>query len=177
MLGHHFEMIEDFYGDERAERSGVLKIRHIREGLAVLNEMPDIAEVTKAAYCIHPIIQSDADFLAELQNRNLQHARSDVLMLAVEYRSVANSYLSKDYWNFLSDHIARVELVMKLNLNNHVAHMLIADKIQNCKDFERYNQDVENAGTLHHYFRDWLHLLNVEEDDYQRMVEIMDNVT
>jgi hypothetical protein len=47
------ELITQFYGDRKAERSGVPLINHIHEGLWILESM-NASRVTKQGWCLHP---------------------------------------------------------------------------------------------------------------------------
>ena len=47
--------------------------------------------------------------------------------------------------------------------------MLIADKVENRKDFERYHWDHSNAARLTEYFREWLTALGISEDRYMEL--------
>lgn len=72
----------------------------------------------------------DPDIKAFWENdKNFENINPRVLLLAVEYRNIANGYLS-----FMP---SRPEV--KLSPIDDVNKMLIADKIQNRKDFENYH--------------------------------------
>src|SRR6185295_15909991 len=93
----HYQAIQAFYGDRRTKRSGVLYIQHINEGLLVL-DLIDATQHARQAYCLHPIVQGDTELLTAFQPSSLlYHYLIDLyaLALAMEYRWVANSYLSQ----------------------------------------------------------------------------------
>jgi hypothetical protein len=55
--------------------------------------------------------------------------------------------------------------------------MLIADKVQNRKDFERYHRDTHpRARDLDHYFRNWLIALRVTETRYHELARRIDEI-
>jgi hypothetical protein len=56
----HYRLIEEYYRGRRANRSGLPYINHIHEGLRVL-EIIGAGDMTRAAFCIHPIVQSDEE--------------------------------------------------------------------------------------------------------------------
>lgn len=139
--------IRDYYGDQRTKRSNVKLINHIDEGIEILNSI-GASQETIDAYCLHPLLQSDEDF-----NKNLSLDYSEIsskaLILAVEYRRVANSYLST------------------MNMNNFVGFtnkeirdMLYADKLQNEKDFKLYHESThKRSKELRVYFDNWINIL------------------
>ena len=149
------ELIKSFYGEQLTARSGVKLINHIYEGLKILDFI-DAAEVSKRAYCLHPILQSDEAFNAN-KSSNFAGINTEALILAMEYRRVANSYLSKatkaDFIGFSCP---------------EVREMLIADKVQNYKDFLLYHKDSHpRAAELDEYFNNWFDLLGVDYNKYK----------
>jgi hypothetical protein len=155
-----FTTIKLHYGDQVANRSQVPLIKHIIEGLFVLDAIGSNA-VTKAAYCLHPILQSDNDFVSH-KIGFIPAELIDAAILAMEYRRVANSYLSKnkkeDFVGFSCP---------------EVKQMLIADKIQNYKDFLKYHKAThERSKELNEYFNNWFNILNI---DYEEMVILILN--
>jgi hypothetical protein len=116
------------------------------------------------------------------------------MLLGVEYRSTANNYLS---FKSATEQI-------KLSPITDVNHMLVADKVQNRKDFEIYHKGAPlgrsdvvlcdadvltvasraRPGThprsdrLDEYFRQWLDALGVSEEQYQALrLEILERTT
>lgn len=149
-----YKLIQEKYGDQRAKRSGVPLIYHIDEGGYILNKL-NADEITKDAYYLHPLLQSDGD-LKETFYFNESPIPLKSLILAMEYRATANSYLSK---NLLSAY--------KSSPLPEVNQMLIADKIQNYKDFMKYHHDKhEKSKELFKYFHNWFKLLNIKIDDW-----------
>ena len=154
---NEYRIISDIYSDKIATRSGVKLINHIDEGLYILDKI-GASDVAKRAYCLHPIVQDDES----LKNNKhlLKNIDSDVIIASIEYRSVANDYLSKRDIKSLDE--------IKLSPLKDVNDMLIADKIQNRKDFELYHLGKhERSSQLDQYFKNWLNKLGVSENDYQ----------
>lgn len=157
--------MQRFYGEGRAARSGVWFMNHIDEGLAVLGDL-GASEAAKKAYCLHPLFQADAD-LASWAPRSGE-ATSDpyVLLLALEYRNIANAYLSR----------REIEGVGEIALGplREVHDMLRADKVQNYKDFLLHHAATHaRAAKLDRYFRLWLERLGISREAfagwYQRL--------
>jgi hypothetical protein len=167
----HYQAISTFYSDRRAKRAGVLYIQHVNEGLLVL----DAIEATlpaRQAYCLHPIVQGDTELATAFQPTSVLYQypiELYALALAMEYRWVANSYLSQRTIHSLDD--------IQLSPFVDVQQMLIADKVQNRKDFDRYHRDTHpRAQALDHYFRNWLAALGITETRYQELVQHIDDV-
>ena len=156
--------ILDFYGDKKAKRSQVPLINHIDEGLYIMNKI-NASETAKKAYCLHPLIQSDealSENYALLSDIDVQ-----VVIALTEYRSVANEYLSKRQIERIDD--------IRLSPLKEVNDMLIADKIQNKKDFELYHKGIHpRSAELDLYFNNWLRRLNVNDDFYRECADYME---
>lgn len=150
-ISREMDMISAYYADKRASRSKVPLINHIDEGLAVLNFI-NASTSSRAAFCLHPMAQADADLTAN-QKVLYERVSGDVLMLVMEYRSVANAYLSHRSISHINE--------IKLSPLKEVNDMLIADKVQNYKDFIRYHHGTHpRSDALHVYFRNWLERLS-----------------
>lgn len=157
-----FRSIQDLYKDSCAKRSGVPLLNHIEEGLQILHNLD--ADVTTAqAYCLHPIFQDDKNlklafenwgFVASACETRYGHT-SKPFILTMEYRWVANNYLSKDY---------DPNKKPKLSVLPEVNQMLIADKLQNFKDFLHHKDKYDNKDILQKYFVQWLAELEITQD-------------
>ena len=165
-----YQTIEAYYGNKIAERSGVHMMNHIDEGLFILSQL-GASELSKRAYCIHPCIQGDEDlkvFYNQTYPSNPDAWDARVLMLATEYRNIANAYLS---------HCTSRE-DFALSPLDDVNTMLIADKVQNRKDFEIYHKNTHpKSQRLSEYFGQWLRRLNISEEQYEQLVLKMNTKT
>lgn len=151
-----YDAVTAFYGDRRARRSGQHLMNHIDEGLFVLRQI-DAGPAVRDAWCLHPLVQADADLRHTWAEGRLDGLEPAAVALAMEYRHVANGYLS---------HHARPADWPRSPLPE-VQQMLVADKVQNRKDFERYLRgDVPNGDRLDVYFGEWLDALGVDEARY-----------
>lgn len=159
-----YRLVANFYGKAVANRSQVPLINHIDEGLSVLDEIGASIDAMQA-WCIHPMLQEDTDLEAQFSYvaRNVESA---VVMLAMEYRSVANEYLSGEVGKGHS---------IRLSPLNDVNDMLIADKVQNRKDFYTYHYGTHpRSAELEQYFKEWLTELCIDEDRYLELCAVID---
>lgn len=177
MVHEHLDIIKKFYGDSRAKRSGIPLINHIIEGLDILQYL-NASDMVKSAWCIHPIIQSDNDLIRELNRKMLHTADSSAILLAVEYRNIANSFLSRHVGNTQLSSIQlhvndRLREILNTTHSETVRLMLIADKVQNFKDFiKQPPHTYHNADELNRYFRIWLYrILQLTKDDHNSILE------
>ena len=139
-----YTLIKNYYGDKVTKRSGVKLMNHINEGLTILNNL-DAEQFVLDAYCLHPLFQSVDDFNKNI-NLDLNNIDPKALILAIEYRRVANSYLS---------HMKPENFVGFTN--NYIKQMLYADKVQNEKDFRIYHEGKHpRSKELREYFDYWL---------------------
>lgn len=164
-----YKYIDSFYGSNVAKRSGVPFMNHIDEGLAILH-LIGASDSAKKAYCLHPIYQPDELIpiygTKDMRDINVFGINANVIVNAVEYRHTANNYLSTREINSLDDII--------LSPLKDVNDMLIADKIQNRKDFELYHEGTHpRSKELSQYFKNWLQRLNISEDQYQDFKKIL----
>lgn len=162
---HEYDIIARHYKYQKANRSQVPYMNHIDEGLAILHWI-NASDEAKKAYCLHPIYQSDADLKSAFNQIELLQIDQKVLILAMEYRNIANAYLSPRNIDTSYD--------IQLSPLKDVNDMLIADKIQNRKDFELYHKNNHpRSKELTQYFNNWLERLGVSESDYKRYKEML----
>lgn len=167
-----YQMIKEFYGDRRAERSGVLLINHINEGIEILNRY-GADDTVKEAYAAHPLFQSNDD----LRDNFFLANKLDplVVLYIMEYRNIANGFLSNQVgtgpnaWGRVEEY-ARKPLMLSPVVPVNV--MLVADKVQNRKDFLKYHQATHaRSRELDFYFNLWLSALDISEAKYQELVK------
>jgi hypothetical protein len=150
-----YNLIAKYYSDTKAKRSGLYYINHIEEGIYILEKIGADSD-TISAWCIHPMMQSDDDFKNFYENNLFKNIPSNILLLGAEYRNIANAHLSRHY-----------KKIPKLSSITQVNEMLIADKIQNKKDFECYVRHADNAQRLCEYFDEWFCALNISQKTYE----------
>ena len=141
--------IKAFYGDRIAKRSGFKLMRHIEEGLNILDSI-GASSKAKKAFCIHPLVQN---------NEGPEVGASEAYDLACEYRDRANAYLCKPD----TDKVNTVADVFKLvgPMSKDCRDMLVADKRQNFADFiiAHYRKHPRSK-ELFLYFQLWLAYLD-----------------
>jgi hypothetical protein len=147
--------IERAYGTRTAQRSGVPLMRHIDEGLAVLARI-GASEAAMRAFCIHPLVQADGDLARNIDELPAIASDPRVVALALEYRNIANATLSHRAIDGAAD--------IPLSPLPEVNAMLIADKVQNRKDFILHHRGTHpRSDALDRYFKLWLERLGVSE--------------
>lgn len=159
-----YNIVTNFYEGKSAERSGIPYMNHIDEGIVIMKEL-GASDDAIGGYCLHPLVQSQLDFMDRITEEDsiLDGAPPKQLLLAVEYRHTANSFLSPKTNNITRAEV--LELHSKVHNNEALKHMLVADKIQNQKDFLLYHYGIhENSDTLDTYFKMWLNdILEVDQ--------------
>jgi hypothetical protein len=157
-----YQKISEFYRGNVTSRSGIEFMNHIDEGLYILERL-GASDIAKKAYCLHPIFQSDSSLEQNFNLKFISPLRNPlVIVAAIEYRSVANEYLSTK----------KIENIEEIRLSplKDVNDMLIADKIQNRKDFELYHLGKhERSDELDEYFKNWFKRLQITEEFYQEI--------
>jgi hypothetical protein len=161
-----YKLISAHYGERVAKRSSVPLMNHINEGLVVLDCI-NATDYAKRAFCLHPLLQADEDLKAKFYIV-ANACDPNVIMLAMEYRNIANA--------FLSDKMdAPYEIPVKLSPLWEVNDMLVADKVQNRKDFITYHKGThERSGQLDLYFIKWLEALDISESVYEHLCTKID---
>ncbi len=170
---HSYDLVSKFYEGRSAARSGVPYMNHIDEGIVIMTEIGASVDAI-GAYCLHPLVQSHVDYMDRLkpEDEYLDGVDPRQLMLAMDYRSRANAFLS-----YKIDRITDAE-VATLNAylwkTRDVRDMLIADKVQNYKDFLKYHLLThERSEKLDKYFKTWLNdILDVY--NYQSLVKLIE---
>lgn len=144
-----YAAISRFYGDRKATRSKVRLMKHIDDGLVILESI-NASPWAMFAWCLHPIFQEDK-YLKKVDDITLRNCHWYSVMLAMEYRATANAYLSH-----MSPRVPDLSPLKDVN------DMLIADKKQNYADFMKYHRKThKRAKELESYFHLWFTALGV----------------
>ena len=152
-----YKLISSHYGTRTAKRSQVPLINHINEGLVILEKI-SATEDSKQAFCLHPLLQADDD-LSKNFEMVVDAVSSRVILLTMEYRNIANAWLSDK---------ALVKEGPKLSPLLEVNDMLVADKVQNYKDFIAHHQGThERSRELTIYFERWLEALKITTSSFE----------
>lgn len=164
---HEYEVVSKFYGRRRARRSGVLLMNHIDEGLVILDEI-GASELAKRGFCLHPLFQENSALVSTFEQ--LPEVDPRALLLAVEYRWVAN--------NYMSHHQSRAPQEIELSPLKDVNDMLIADKVQNYKDFLIYHLGTHpRSARLDQYFRQWLERLGISKERFKELGVLLKEIS
>lgn len=172
-----FEAISQFYGDRKAERSGLPLINHIVEGLAIMAAHapgePYLFDAMQA-FCLHPLLQNDEQ-LKEFHHLMRFHDPMAVLF-AMEYRWRANNWLSDkvrfEYYGDGGKPLLRSTGKPEPGEISAVHLMLVADKVQNYKDFLTHHSEThERRHELTAYFKAWLEELGIDNADFEYLKE------
>jgi hypothetical protein len=156
-----YRAVEQFYGDRTTKRSGVPLMHHIDEGLAVLATI-GARDVTMRAFCLHPLLQDDQQLVTKLQRLTELTDSVHVVAYAMEYRRIANA----------APHTKPLATADEIPLSPlpEVQQMLVADKIQNCKDFIMHHRGSHRrSAELDHYFKLWFERLRVTAADFAEL--------
>lgn len=157
--------IEEFYGNRTAARSGVPLMNHINEGTRILEAIgADPAAIL--AYRLHPIYQNDSDL--EDNYRSLLNRPQLVVLYIMEYRNIANASLSDIVFRNNNKDWCPLELRRQIKISplEQVNKMLIADKVQNWKDFKQFHLGKHaRSDELDFYFRSWFRVLGISEGE------------
>ena len=155
-----YKIISEIYGNSVAKRSGAPLINHINEGLVVLKNL-GTSLYAQEAYMVHPITQNNEYF--DKYHHRLYELNGRTVLYAMEYAKTANNWLC-----------GMPRPKTPLSSIFEVNQMLVADKIQNRKDFEIYHKAThENSAALDQYFKDWLEVLCVPEEAYRYHVDLI----
>lgn len=157
--------VKKFYGEKKTARSKVPLINHIKEGLTVLEYLGSDFD-TKAAFCLTPLFMDDENFKKSGKEFIARHGYRKTVMLAIEYRGLANAYLPEHTLPDTGIHISPLR---------EVNHMLIAGKIQRRRDFEIHHKAThKRANRLEEYFDDWLRALSISKNKYKLIKEYLE---
>lgn len=158
-----YSLISKYYGDRKATRSQVFLMNHIDEGCAILEEI-GASVYAKEAFIAHPLVQLDPDLLTNHADVVKAAAHPWVVGLAMEYRSQANAWLSPK----IDSHDGTSPTPGPLP---EVRDMLIADKIQNYKDFRLHHYGKHpRSDQLDLYFHRWFDALGLNYDEVERLI-------
>lgn len=157
-----YRRISAYYNGKVAKRSGLPYMKHIDDGLKILEAL-GAARVTKKAWCLHALIQSDVEFVENLHL--LERCDAVAVALAIEYRHTANAYLSR----------MPEQTEPKTGVSSKIRQMLIADKIQNYHDLITHNMKHPRYWSLCGYFNNWLNaLLCSVPGEVDRLMALLD---
>lgn len=150
-----YRLISEFYGKKITKRSKIPLMNHINEGMVLIYTAGGSVDMMKA-FCLHPMTQDDKDLGFEYEQllylAQTGQISINALALSLEYRNIANAYLSDRKINSIDD--------IAISPLPGVMFMLFADKLQNYKDFLLYHKDTHpRSAELTQYFKNWIEKL------------------
>ena len=162
----YYNVISEFYKG-KATSKGIPYINHIDEGVGHLENL-HVSDVLINAFILHPFVQcvnlkgTYKDCLLtekELEKHiNIFEIKPEIAYELLLYRKFANSYLCRPETDGYSI-VEAYEDIKELQNYQGTIRMLIADKLQNFKDFLLYRQDHPRVKQLTTYFTYWLNIL------------------
>ncbi len=154
-----YKIVQDFFGDQRDERSGVLLMNHIDEGIAVMRALgaPDTAI---RAFCLTPL---------QFTSRN------DIIINFHKIFKELNGVIDGiDSSNLALDYRALVDTnPVKVSTDNDVNLMLAGAVIQRKKDLLVHNWDHQaNPEATRERFDQWIAALGIAHNE-ERLTAII----
>jgi hypothetical protein len=163
---YEYRVIAEQYGDQRAARSGIYFMNHIDEGLAVLAAL-EASERARRAFCLHPLVASDAALAKYYRYADQLTADPHVLTLALELRHIAGLSPPGRHLGSAAD--------IPLGPLDDVHDILRACKLQSYKDFVIYHRQTHpRAAALDRYYQLWLERLEIDDETRARFFAMMD---
>ncbi len=169
----YYDLVLERFAGRTARRSGIPYMAHISEGAYLLHCLFAADEDTVAAFCVHPLFQSDRHLMrlmAEQSAIDLLPRRA--IVLAMEHRRYATAY-------GISDPVREPERI-EIGFLPEAWQMLAADKIQNKKDFMRHVYKSNSRDSFlrvseqgERYFNSWLIRLGVTDDLHTKSLGIL----
>lgn len=148
-----------FYGDRLAKRSKVPLINHLYEGNRILQKL-NVAIEVRAAYYLHPLVQEDSCLKENIALLNL--FSPEIVTLVMEYRNIANAGLRNNIVGIDENGGVYQKKPIQVSIIPRVNSMLVADKVQNYKDFCLYHKGIhEDSEQLDFYFKAWFRALGI----------------
>lgn len=177
---NEYMAIAKHYSNRTAKRSKVPLINHINDGLIILDAI-NASHDAMLAYCLHPLLQDD-ESLAQNFDNVASITSAKVMALALEYRSVANEFLSARVDEpviqealLAEQGVVKAASLIRLSPLRDVNDMLIADKVQNRKDYVTYHKATHARSVeIDIYFKMWLARLNVSSQQYSDLCTLID---
>lgn len=169
-----FAVIKEAYRGKIAHRSGLPYMNHIFEGVLIIAQIDPRDQAPVMEFCLHPIFQSDDAIVSiDTDREPFSSLTRRQFLYCMEYRKTANAYSI--------NHPVREPKSIGLSPLKDVNTMLIADKVQNKKDFTRHIEHANErtgfkkaAAKTRQYFDSWLAALGVDDAAYERLVSHLD---
>lgn len=143
-----YNMIKDYYKDNKAKRSQLPLMNHIDEGIAILRAF-NAGQSVIDAFCLHPLDQNNVHYDVTDEIR-IASAMSKM------YSIYANAGLCTEYWDTTHPRIEN-QLEGLPKMPYEISLLLYADKVQNQKDFLVHHLGThDRSQALNKYFINWI---------------------
>ena len=149
-----YRLIEKSYRKHTSRRTQQPYMKHIDQGLWLLLHVNDDPAVL-GAWCAHPLFQINSVLQEALHARTSITEHGRTVVLAMEYRAVANAFLTPD-WSRAG--LPRVSAIEEVN------QLLVVDKFQNAREAYLFSDKLgeERCAQLDVYFRKWFDALGID---------------
>ena len=183
----YYNLIYEYFKDKKTSK-GVLYMNHIDEGIKILEELK-ADKLTIEAYILHPFIQcvnlkgADSKIIMTQEEMekylNIYEIEPEIVAKLFLYRKFANAYLCRPETDNMVFKQVKFLLIRLCNYQD-IIKMLIADKIQNYKDFLKHRKnDHPRSEELNYYFNMWLKVLyefSVNDVDKNYILNLKDKL-
>lgn len=154
-----YEMARKLLGNKTTTDGRTLLIEQVDQTLKVLNHLSSWPAVMRAA-CLRPLLQDDHTFEYGWKTACKNGVQPRALVLAMEFRRVANSYLCTTLTDFWDDEEVRLRLGLVIP---PVRAMLIAHKTVGYHQFLLQQAQTHfRRKELRAYFERWFRVLEAD---------------
>lgn len=153
-----YQAIQSIYGDQKTlQGNGVPFMNHINEGLHILHRIK-ASDNAQRAYCLHPIMQVNGLADEFLSSSYLKEVDPRALVTAGMFANTVNAF---PLGQFISGNlVGNVEEAAGLIKRNDVMDMILAEMVQNYKDFLNHEGQTDpDRAEINEYFLTWLRFL------------------
>lgn len=162
-----YEMAKKMLGSKTTTDGRTLLIEQVDQTLKVLNHLSSWPAVMRAA-CLRPLLQDDHTFEYGWKTACKNGVQPRALVLAMEFRRVANSYLCNTLTDYWDDEEVRIRLGLVIP---PVRAMLIAHKTVGYYQFLMQQAQTHfRRKELRAYFERWFRILEADPKECLKLL-------